>query len=141
MSTQEPKSFNSQEVDSLLKYVKIQNIENISKNVFLISSKNSILKRTKVILEQYKEKPRIQTNIYTNISLIKYSKDGNLINSLEKMNDKELEKCTYVSKYGLQGAKKILEEITKEAIEELKEYGDRAEFLRELALYIKDRNK
>ena len=56
-------------------------------------------------------------------------------------NDKELEKCTYVSKYGLQGAKKILEEITKEAIEELKEYGDRAEFLRELAVYIKDRNK
>ena len=56
-------------------------------------------------------------------------------------NDKELEKCTYVSKYGLQGAKKILEELTKEAIEELKEYGDRAEFLRELALYIKDRNK
>ena len=56
-------------------------------------------------------------------------------------NDKELEKCTYVSKYGLQGAKKILEEITKEAIEELKEYGDRAEFLRELASYIKDRNK
>lgn len=56
-------------------------------------------------------------------------------------NDKELEKCTYVSKYGLQGAKKILEEITKEAIEELKEYGDRAEFLRELTLYIKDRNK
>ena len=55
--------------------------------------------------------------------------------------DKELEKCTYVSKYGLQGAKKILEEITKDAIEELKEYGDRAEFLRELALYIKDRNK
>ena len=44
-----------------------------------------------MILEQYKEKPRIQTNIYTNISLIKYSKDGNLINSLEKMNDKELE--------------------------------------------------
>ena len=56
-------------------------------------------------------------------------------------NDKELQKCTYVSQYGLHGAKKILEEITKEAIEELKEYGDRAEFLRELALYIKDRNK
>ena len=56
-------------------------------------------------------------------------------------NDKELEKCTYDSKYGLQGAKKILEEITKEAIEELKEYGDKAEFLRKLALYIKDRNK
>ena len=38
-------------------------------------------------------------------------------------NDKELEKCTYVSKYGLQGAKKILEEITKDAIEELKDSG------------------
>ena len=56
-------------------------------------------------------------------------------------NDKELEKCTYVSKYGLQGAKEILEKITKEAIDELKEYGDKAEFLKELALYIKNRNK
>lgn len=56
-------------------------------------------------------------------------------------NDKELEKCTYVSKYGLQGAKEILEKITKEAIEELKYYGEKAEFLKELALYIKNRNK
>lgn len=56
-------------------------------------------------------------------------------------NDKELEKCTYVSKYGLQGAKEILEKITKEAIDELKEYGDKAEFLKELAFYIKNRNK
>ncbi len=56
-------------------------------------------------------------------------------------NDKELEKCTYVSKYGLQGAKEILDKITKEAIEELKEYGEKAEFLRELAIYIKNRDK
>lgn len=56
-------------------------------------------------------------------------------------NDKELEKCTYVSQYGLQGAKEILEKITKEAIEELKYYGEKAEFLKELALYIKNRNK
>lgn len=56
-------------------------------------------------------------------------------------NDKELEKCTYVSQYGLQGAKEILEKITKEAIEELKEYGERAEFLKELAYYIQNRNK
>ena len=56
-------------------------------------------------------------------------------------NDKELEKCTYVSKYGLQGAKEILNRITKEAIDELDEYGEKAEFLRELALYIKNRNK
>ena len=56
-------------------------------------------------------------------------------------NDKQLEKCTYVSKYGLQGAKDILEKITKEAIEEIDIYGDKAEFLKELALYIKNRNK
>lgn len=56
-------------------------------------------------------------------------------------NDKKLEKCTYVSKYGLDGAKKILNEITKEAIKELDEYGEKAEFLKELALYIQNRNK
>ena len=56
-------------------------------------------------------------------------------------NDKELEKCTYVSKYGLDGAKDILEKITKEAIEEISIYGEKAEFLKQLALYIKDRNK
>ena len=56
-------------------------------------------------------------------------------------NDKALEKCTYVSKYGLEKSKEILEKITKEAIEELRSYGDKAEFLKELALYIKNRNK
>lgn len=56
-------------------------------------------------------------------------------------NDKKLEKCTYVSKYGLQGAKDILEKITNDAIDELKEYGDKAKFLKELADYIQNRNK
>lgn len=56
-------------------------------------------------------------------------------------NDKELGKCTYVSYYGLDGAKKELEKIIKEAIDELEIYGGKAEFLRQLALYIKDRNK
>ena len=56
-------------------------------------------------------------------------------------NDKILEKCTYVSKYGLSGAKEILEKITKEAIEELNIYDKKAEFLIELAKYIKERNK
>lgn len=56
-------------------------------------------------------------------------------------NDKELEKCTYVSQYGLQGAKDILNRITKEAIKELERYGNKAEFLKELALYIQNRNK
>ena len=56
-------------------------------------------------------------------------------------NDKELGKCTYVSYYGLDGAKKELDRIVKEAIDELEIYGEKAEFLRQLALYIKDRNK
>ena len=55
--------------------------------------------------------------------------------------DKEMKKCTFVSKYGLKGAEDILEKITNEAIEELKEYGKKAEFLKELALYIKNRSK
>lgn len=55
-------------------------------------------------------------------------------------NDKELGKCTYVSKYGLQGAKDILEKITKEAIQEIEIYGEKAEFLKEVAIYIKNRN-
>lgn len=56
-------------------------------------------------------------------------------------NDKEMGKCTYVSYYGLDGAKKELDKITEEAIEQLKEYGEKAEFLRQLASYIKNRNK
>ena len=56
-------------------------------------------------------------------------------------NDKKLGKCTYVSYYGLDGAKKELEKITNEAIEQLKTYGEKAEFLRQLATYIKERNK
>ncbi len=56
-------------------------------------------------------------------------------------NDKQSKKCTYVSQYGLQGAKDILDKITKEAIKELEEFGEKAEFLKELALYIQNRNK
>lgn len=56
-------------------------------------------------------------------------------------NDRELGKSTYVSFYGLEGAKEELNKITKEAIEELKNYGEKAEFFRQLAKYIRDRNK
>ena len=56
-------------------------------------------------------------------------------------NDKEMGKCTYVSYYGIEGAKKELNKITEDAIEQLKGYEEKAEFLRQLALYIKDRNK
>ncbi len=56
-------------------------------------------------------------------------------------NDKKRNKCTYVSKYGLQEAKERLEKITEEAIKSLDKFGEKAEFLKELAIYIKDRNK
>ncbi len=56
-------------------------------------------------------------------------------------NDKAMEKCTYVSQYGLEKAKEILAQITKEAIDEINCYGEKAEFLKELALYIQNRNK
>lgn len=56
-------------------------------------------------------------------------------------NDKEMGKCTYVSYYGLDGAKQELNKIIEEAIEQIKIYGKKSEFLRQLALYIKDRNK
>ena len=56
-------------------------------------------------------------------------------------NDKEMGKCTYVSYYGLDGAKKELDKIIEEAIEQLEAYGEKAEFLRQLAGYIKNRNK
>ncbi len=56
-------------------------------------------------------------------------------------NDKVAGKCTYVSEYGLQGAKDILDKITKEAIEELEIYGEKSRFLREFAIYLKDRIK
>ena len=56
-------------------------------------------------------------------------------------NDKEMGKCTYVSYYGLEGAKKELDKITEDAIKQLEEHGEKAEFLKQLALYIRDRNK
>ena len=56
-------------------------------------------------------------------------------------NDKEKKKCTYVSKYGLKEAKKKLEVIIQYAIKQIQSYGEKAEFLKELALYIQNRNK
>lgn len=56
-------------------------------------------------------------------------------------NDKKKGKCTYVSKYGLEKSKEILREVTNEAVKELAEFGEKAEFLRNLAVYIETRNK
>lgn len=56
-------------------------------------------------------------------------------------NDEKNKKCTYVSEYGLEASKEILENITKEALAITDEFGSKAEFLKLLAIYIKDRNK
>ena len=56
-------------------------------------------------------------------------------------NDRKLGKVTFVTKYGLEKAKKWLDEVTKEAIEEIEIYKESGNFLRELALYIKNREK
>lgn len=55
-------------------------------------------------------------------------------------NDKEMGKCTYVSTFGLEKSKEILNQITNEAIEQIKDFNN-SEFLQELALYIANRNK
>ena len=55
-------------------------------------------------------------------------------------NDKERGKCTYVTKYGLEEAQKLLMDITNEAVKAISSF-ENAEFLRELALFIANRNK
>lgn len=56
-------------------------------------------------------------------------------------NDRERGKCTYVTKYGLTKAQEMLDQIIDEAICIVKNYNKNSEFLVELALYIKNRNK
>ena len=56
-------------------------------------------------------------------------------------NDRERGKCTYVTKYGLERAQQMLDSIIDEAISIIKNYNKNSEFLVELALYIKNRNK
>ena len=56
-------------------------------------------------------------------------------------NDRERGKCTYVTKYGLEKAQEMLDKIIEEAISIIKSYDKNSEFLVELALYIKNRNK
>jgi len=55
-------------------------------------------------------------------------------------NDVEKHKSTFVSKYGLEESQRILENVTKEAIDIIENYPN-GEFLKELAIYIKDRKK
>ncbi len=54
--------------------------------------------------------------------------------------DAENEKTTYVSLLGLDNARKKAEELTQNAISALDEFGIKAEFLREFACYLMQRN-
>jgi len=56
-------------------------------------------------------------------------------------NDKEMMKATYVSMYGVEVAQDMLEKVIFEANDVINKYGDKAEFLKKLAIYIKDREK
>jgi len=54
--------------------------------------------------------------------------------------DASNDKTTYITEYGLEEAKKILDEVTNEAVGALECFGAEAEFLRNIAVYISKRN-
>lgn len=54
-------------------------------------------------------------------------------------NDKKMKKCTYVTIYGVNKSKEILNDLINDAKESLSIYGDKAEFLKNIADYIGDR--
>ncbi|MDO4283135.1 MAG: polyprenyl synthetase family protein [Clostridia bacterium] len=54
-------------------------------------------------------------------------------------NDREKNKVTFVTKYGLSESQRMLNNIINEANMEIEEFGDKGWFLKELALYIKNR--
>ncbi len=56
-------------------------------------------------------------------------------------NDREHGKVTFVTKYGLEKAKELLEKTVAEALEQIEIYKENGEMLKEFALFIKDREK
>jgi len=70
------------------------------------------------------------------------SVEGNeLITGKPVGNDEARGKCTYISKYGLEEAKNVLKELIDDAVEIAESYEEKGDFLRELALYVMERNK
>lgn len=55
--------------------------------------------------------------------------------------DKINHKTTFVTLYGIEQAKKMLEDYTNKAIEIVSEYGEKAEFLKDFSLYLLSRDK
>ena len=54
--------------------------------------------------------------------------------------DEEQDKITFVSTYGLDGARKKVHELTQEAVAQLEQFGSEAAFLKSLALYLENRS-
>ena len=55
--------------------------------------------------------------------------------------DERNEKSTFVSLYGTEKCEKLVEQLTYEAISELEIFGDKADFLKELAIYLLSRKR
>lgn len=90
----------------------------------------------------------VLTNFAENIGLAFQIKDDILseIGDSKKTgkpvgNDRELNKATYVTKYGLERAQEMLDDVINEAMHSIRVFGDKSEFLLNLALYIKDRER
>ena len=90
------------------------------------------------LLTDYSEKIGLAFQIKDDILSVE---GDSLITGKPVGNDEEKGKCTYVSKYGVDESKKILENVINDAINRLNKYGEKAEFLKLLAIYIKERNK
>ena len=90
------------------------------------------------LLTDYSEKIGLAFQIKDDILSVE---GDSLITGKPVGNDEEKGKCTYVSKYGLEESKVILEKVIDEAVNKLNKYGEKAEFLKLLAIYIKERNK
>ena len=91
---------------------------------------------------------QVLTNYAENIGLAFQIKDDILseIGDSKKMgkpvgNDREMNKATYVTKYGLERAQEMLDDVIIEAMTSIRIFGDRSAFLLDLALYIKDRER
>lgn len=91
---------------------------------------------------------QILTNYAENIGLAFQIKDDILseIGDSKKMgkpvgNDRERKKATYVTIYGLERAQEMLDDVINEAMASIRAFGDNSEFLLNLALYIKNRER
>ncbi len=56
-------------------------------------------------------------------------------------NDRQMQKATYVTKYGIERAQEMLDDVINDAMAGIRIFGDKSEFLLNLALYIKDRER